>query len=113
MLSKLSMSLSETDRRPQIVLRLQRSEDLRDTVFQMFVEDFGHLSKWCRVKFSNPPKDASASSETILEIIPITPDELREEVERIQKYLHENYPVKCPDIDLNEIRRTGTATIFH
>lgn len=74
--SKISLILDGGE--PTIKMVCSHSEEIVDTVFQMFAEKFGHVSTLCQVHFA-PSRD----NEKTLYITPVAPEKLAETCSKI------------------------------
>lgn len=77
MLSTIKVAVDfENGNKPIIKVNLRKSEDLRDNFVQAFMELFGHSSSWCKITYDFSKNE---NGEKVMNIHPITPDEIFEE----------------------------------
>lgn len=72
--SKIQIDLDGSDNQPVITVTHKESEDVRDKMVKVFTETFGADSSWARISVISGGK---------IQIRPIKPSELREEIKII------------------------------
>lgn len=86
---------------PVIAIRLEDSEDVRDSLLKTFFQVLGGQSSWLSVSFDHYITNDEGVSRTFISIHPIPPSELNETLQIIKKRVDtDNYSVtNCNPLD--------------
>jgi hypothetical protein len=77
---------------PIIQIMSQQSDDVRDKLIQQFLQSLQHTSRWCKILYMGNrsvynPKVAEIDHTHSWHIVPLRPNEIKEEIALMQSVL--------------------------
>jgi hypothetical protein len=93
MKSRITIEVNfEENNLPVIQIMSQQSDDVRDKLIQSFLQSLQHTSRWCKILYMGNrsvynPKVAEIDHTHSWHIVPLRPNEIKEEIALMQSVL--------------------------